>query len=81
MSRYHAMFGLTPLRIAGRVPLRDGRVLVERVQCPACRGQGEVRGPQSNMPWFECRYCGGSGVVTEQQALIGRTQARRRSHE
>lgn len=38
-------------------------------QCPPCRGQGVVRGPQSNMPWFECRYCKGTGEVTEQQAL------------
>ena len=84
MSRFHALFGLMPWpRYAGaykpkiygsaykmsRYHLRDGRVFVEHVQCPACRGQGEVCGPQQGMPWFQCRYCEGSGVVSEQKAL------------
>ena len=41
---------------------------INEVECPNCKGQGEVRGPQSNMPWFICRLCNGSGVVTEQQS-------------
>lgn len=38
------------------------------VACEACRGQGVSRGPQSDMPWFECRVCNGTGTMTEQQA-------------
>lgn len=39
------------------------------VECPACRGQGVTRGPQSNMPWSDCVWCKGSGVVSEEDAL------------
>jgi hypothetical protein len=29
------------------------------VQCPACNGQGEFRGPETRIKWFECAYCYG----------------------
>jgi DnaJ-class molecular chaperone len=35
------------------------------VQCPACSGQGEFRGPETRIKWFECAYCEGTGGVTE----------------
>ena len=31
------------------------------VQCPACNGQGEFRGPETRIKWFECAYCYGTG--------------------
>ena len=33
------------------------------VQCPACNGQGEFRGPETRIKWFECAYCYGTGGV------------------
>lgn len=42
--------------------------IAEEFQCPACRGHGAIRGPQTNMPWFDCRLCDGTGAVTEHVA-------------
>lgn len=39
-----------------------------KVQCPNCWGHGAIRGPQTDMPWFDCRVCEGTGEVTEQAA-------------
>jgi hypothetical protein len=37
------------------------------VECPACRGHGEIASPEKKH-WSPCRLCKGTGVVTEQQA-------------
>ncbi len=39
----------------------------EEFQCPACRGMGEVRGPERGMPWLECRACDGTGAMTKEE--------------
>jgi hypothetical protein len=40
---------------------------LDDVQCPSCRGAGVRRGPQNDLSWLECRYCDGTGIVTEQR--------------
>jgi DnaJ-class molecular chaperone len=45
------------------------------VQCPACSGQGEFRGPETRIKWFECAYCYGTGGVTEARFHAGRIEA------
>lgn len=46
----------TPARIKGRYT--QGRM----VECPSCRGRGYTN------PAFDCRWCKGSGEVTEEDA-------------
>lgn len=40
----------------------------EPFQCPACRGEGAIRGPEIGMRYHECRYCVGYGEVSEDEA-------------
>jgi DnaJ-class molecular chaperone len=40
---------------------------LDDVQCPSCHGAGVRRRPQNDLRWFECRYCEGTGIVTEQR--------------
>lgn len=42
---------------------------INEVECPNCRGQGVTRGPQINMPWSDCQWCKGTGVLPEEDAL------------
>lgn len=37
----------------------------DEVECPACRGQGAVTGPEKRH-WTPCRLCNETGVVSEQ---------------
>lgn len=39
----------------------------DEVECPACRGHGEITSPEKKH-WSPCRLCKGKGTVTEQQA-------------
>ena len=39
-----------------------------KVQCPACDGAGEIRGPERGMAWYPCKLCDGTGEVTEDDA-------------
>jgi DnaJ-class molecular chaperone len=68
MSKFHAIFGLMPWPYAS-AHKTEICASADKVECPACHGHGISRGPQKGMPWFDCRYCGGAGEVTEQQSL------------
>lgn len=45
----------------------DLKLAKEEVECPSCRGQGEIASPEKKH-WSPCRLCSGTGAVTEQQA-------------
>jgi hypothetical protein len=36
-------------------------------RCPACDGQGSVRGPERGMPWFDCKTCEGIGALSPEE--------------